>query len=221
MNFEFSVEVCIAMLKVLPVTFLMVGAAFIASMIIAVLICLVDYFSVPVLKDILNVYVSFFRATPLIPQLFLLYFGIPSFVPSLRGIPALTMATIGLSLNSAAYMRESLRGALLSVPIGQIEAGLAHGMKEMDCFRIIILPQALRVALPSIFNNLVDIVKGTSVAFTIGVIELTAVADMRASVTFNYFEAYIILMIMYWIIVSALERFSIILEKKQGKKYAR
>ena len=87
MNFEFSVEVCIAMLKVLPVTFLMVGAAFIASMIIAVLICLVDYFSVPVLKDILNVYVSFFRATPLIPQLFLLYFGIPSFVPSLKKGP--------------------------------------------------------------------------------------------------------------------------------------
>lgn len=201
-------------MKVVPLTLGMTIISFILALIIAVLIAVVDYYKIPVLNQILELYVSFFRGTPLIPQLFLLYFGIPTFIPALRNVPAIYICIVGLTLNAAAYMKEVVRGSILSVPKGQREAAYAHGMSSMQTMFKIILPQAAMVAIPSLFNNLVDILKGTSVAFTIGVMEMTAVANLRAAVTFNYFEAYIILMIVYWLIVFFMERAQKIIEKR-------
>ncbi len=140
---------------------------------------------------------------------------------ALRDVPAFTVCVAGLTLNSAAYMKEVVRGALLSVPEGQKEAALAHGMTPVQTMFRIVLPQAARVAVPSLFNNLVDIVKGTSMAFTIGVIEITATASLRASVTFNYFEAYMVLMLLYWIIILILERLEAAVEKRLAVGYNR
>lgn len=211
---EFNIEVFKAIMKVVPLTLGMTIISFILALIIAVLIAVVDYYKIPVLNQILELYVSFFRGTPLIPQLFLLYFGIPTFIPALRNVPAIYICIVGLTLNAAAYMKEVVRGSILSVPKGQREAAYAHGMSSMQTMFKIILPQAAMVAIPSLFNNLVDILKGTSVAFTIGVMEMTAVANLRAAVTFNYFEAYIILMIVYWLIVFFMERAQKIIEKR-------
>ena len=209
------VESCTkTVLKALPVTLELTVISFVLSLLLAVIIAIVDYFKIPILRQIFAVYVSFFRGTPLIPQLFLLYFGIPTFIKPLRSIPAITICVIGLTLNSAAYMKEVVRGSLLSVPDGQKEAALAHGMTSMQTMMRIVLPQAARVAVPSLFNNLVDIVKGTSMAFTIGVVEITAAANLRASVTFNYFEAYMILMMIYWVIILVLERIEAMIEQK-------
>lgn len=209
------------MLNALPVTLSLTVISFVLALALAVAIAVVDYFKIPVLCQICAVYVSFFRGTPLIPQLFLLYFGIPTFIPALRDVSAFTVCIVGLTLNSAAYMKEAVRGALLSVPEGQKEAALAHGMTSMKTMERIVLPQAARVAIPSLFNNLVDIVKGTSMAFTIGVVEITAAADLRASVTFNYFEAYMMLMLLYWVIILILERIETIVEKKLSMGYER
>lgn len=211
---EFNIEVFKAIMKVVPLTLGMTIISFILALIIAVLIAVVDYYKIPVLNQILEIYVSFFRGTPLIPQLFLLYFGIPTFIPALRNVPAVYICIVGLTLNAAAYMKEVVRGSILSVPKGQKEAAYAHGMSSMQTMFKIILPQAAMVAIPSLFNNLVDILKGTSVAFTIGVMEMTAVANLRAAVTFNYFEAYIILMLIYWLIVFFMERVQKIIEKR-------
>ena len=211
---EFNIEVFKAIMKVVPLTLGMTIISFILALIIAVLIAVVDYYKIPVLNQILEIYVSFFRGTPLIPQLFLLYFGIPTFIPALRNVPAVYICIVGLTLNAAAYMKEVVRGSILSVPKGQREAAYAHGMSSMQTMFKIILPQAAMVAIPSLFNNLVDILKGTSVAFTIGVMEMTAVANLRAAVTFNYFEAYTILMIVYWLIVFFMERVQKIIEKR-------
>lgn len=211
---EFNIEVFKAIMKVVPLTLGMTIISFILALIIAVLIAVVDYYKIPVLNQILEIYVSFFRGTPLIPQLFLLYFGIPTFIPALRNVPAVYICIVGLTLNAAAYMKEVVRGSILSVPKGQREAAYAHGMSSMQTMFKIILPQAAMVAIPSLFNNLVDILKGTSVAFTIGVMEMTAVANLRAAVTFNYFEAYIILMIVYWLIVFFMERVQKVIEKR-------
>ena len=211
---EFNIEVFKAIMKVVPLTLGMTIISFILALIIAVLIAVVDYYKIPVLNQILEIYVSFFRGTPLIPQLFLLYFGIPTFIPALRKVPAIYICIAGLTLNAAAYMKEVVRGSILSVPKGQREAAYAHGMSSMQTMFKIILPQAAMVAIPSLFNNLVDILKGTSVAFTIGVMEMTAVANLRAAVTFNYFEAYIILMIVYWLIVFFMERVQKVIEKR-------
>lgn len=221
MDLDFSIGVLGAMFRVLPVTLSLTALSFAASLVLAIVLAVIDYFKVPVLRQIGAVYVSFFRGTPLIPQLFLLYFGIPTFIRELRDVPAFTVCVIGLTLNSAAYMKEVVRGALLSVPEGQKEAAFAHGMTSMQTMFRIVLPQATRVAIPSLFNNLVDIVKGTSMAFTIGVIEITATANLRASVTFNYFEAYMILMLLYWVIILILERIEAIVEKRLAVGYER
>ncbi len=221
MSLEFSLNTLGAMVKVLPVTLSLTALSFAASLVLAIVIAVIDYFRVPVLRQVCGVYVSFFRGTPLIPQLFLLYFGIPTFVTALRDVPAFTVCVAGLTLNSAAYMKEVVRGALLSVPQGQKEAALAHGMTPVQTMFRIVLPQAARVAVPSLFNNLVDIVKGTSMAFTIGVIEITATASLRASVTFNYFEAYMVLMLLYWIIILILERLEAAVEKRLAVGYNR
>ena len=214
MNWIFVESCTKTVLKALPVTLELTVISFVLSLLLAVIIAIVDYFKIPVLRQIFAVYVSFFRGTPLIPQLFLLYFGIPTFIKPLRSIPAITICVIGLTLNSAAYMKEVVRGSLLSDPAGKKEAALAHGMTSMQTMTRIVLPQAARVAVPSLFNNLVDIVKGTSMAFTIGVVEITAAANLRASVTFNYFEAYMILMMIYWVIILVLERIEAIIEQK-------
>lgn len=221
MSLEFSLNTLGAMVKVLPVTLSLTALSFAASLVLAIVIAVIDYFRVPVLRQVCGVYVSFFRGTPLIPQLFLLYFGIPTFVTALRDVPAFTVCVAGLTLNAAAYMKEVVRGALLSVPQGQKEAALAHGMTPVQTMFRIVLPQAARVAVPSLFNNLVDIVKGTSMAFTIGVIEITATASLRASVTFNYFEAYMVLMLLYWIIILILERLEAAVEKRLAVGYNR
>ena len=205
----------------IPATLELTVISFILALTLAVAIAVVDYFKVPVLNKICAVYVSFFRGTPLIPQLFLLYFGIPSVVPSLRNITPFAVCIIGLTLNSAAYMKEVVRGALLSVPEGQKEAALAHGMTSRQAMFRIVLPQATRVAVPSLFNNLVDTVKGTSMAFTVGVIEMTAAAKLKAAVTYDYFTAYVVLMIMYWAIILVLERVESVVEKKLSVGYVR
>lgn len=221
MDLEFCLSAFRAMLRVLPVTLALSAWAFVFSLLIAIVVAFIDYYKIPVLRQIGAVYVSFFRGTPLIPQLFLLYFGIPSFVPALRTIPAFQICILGLTLNSAAYMKEAIRGALMSVSHGQQEAALAHGMTSGQCMMRIILPQATRVAIPSLFNNLVDIVKGSSMAFTIGVVEITATANLRAAVTFNYFEAYMVLMLIYWCIILVLERIEAIIEKRMAVGYTR
>ena len=221
MDWEFTVSALRTMLNALPTTLWLAAISFVLALILAIVIAMIDYFKIPVVRQIFAVYVSFFRGTPLIPQLFLLYFGIPTFVPELRDVSAFHVCIVGLTLNAAAYMKVVVRGALLSVPDGQKEAALAHGMTSMQAMVHIILPQATRVAVPSLFNNLVDIVKGTSMAFTIGVIEITAAANLRASVTFNYFEAYMILMLMYWVIILILERIEALIEKRFSAGFVR
>lgn len=216
MDWVFAESCTKAIMRALPITLELTAVSFVLSLLLAVFIAVIDYFKVPVLRQFFALYVSFFRGTPLLPQLFLLYFGIPTFIKPLRSIPAIVICTIGLTLNAAAYMKEVVRGALLSVPEGQREAALAHGMSETR----IVLPQAARVAIPSLFNNLVDIVKGSSMAFTIGVVEITAAANLRASVTFNYFEAYMILMLVYWLIILLLERLESAAEKDFDRIYS-
>lgn len=192
---------------------------FFAALILAVIIVIVDYFEIPVLKQIFSLYVSFFRGTPLVSQMFMLYFGLPIYIHSMRAWPANFTCLLAMTLNAGAYMRESLRGALLSVPKGQEEAALAHGMSKFNTFRKILLPQTMRIAIPTLLNTFIDIIKGSSIAFTIGVVEITAVANLRASHTLKYFECYLVLMLMYWIVVLILEKIFKRIEKKLSVAY--
>lgn len=148
-----------------------------------------------------NVYISFFRAIPMLVQLFLIYYGLPQVFPMFTKLDAVTAAIIGLGFKQAAFLAEIFRAAFASVDKGQLEACIAGGMSKFQAYRRIILPQAMRNALPGTGNTFITLTKETSLAFTLGVVEIFAEAKMQASNSFHYFEAYLAVALIYWVVI--------------------
>ena len=146
-------------------------------------------------------YISIFRGTPLIAQLFMIYYGLPQFGIELDPIPA---AMIGLSLNTAAYAAETLRAAIASIDKGQWEAAASIGMTRWQAMRRAILPQAARVALPPLSNSFISLVKDTSLAATIQVPELFRQAQLITSRTLEVFTMYLAASLIYWVMATVL-----------------
>ncbi len=158
---------------------------------------------VPVLSQLAHLYVYVIRGTPLLVQIFLIYFGLgqielirDSFAwPMLR--EEFWCAILALSLNSAAYTSEAIRGAIQSVEHGQVEAALAYGMSRRERFMQVILPQALRQFLPAYGNEVVIMVKASALASTITLMEVTGIARNLASKTYTPIETFIAAGLIY------------------------
>ena len=123
-------------------------------------------------------------------------------------------AIIALSINESAYIAEVFRGALASVNVGQIEAASAIGMTYFQTFRRIIFPEMLSVALPGLGNSFIGLIKGTSLAFVCAVVEMTAQGKIIGGRTYRYFEVYVSLAIIYWVITFVIEQGIRLIEKK-------
>lgn len=134
-------------------------------------------------------YIDGVRGTPLLVQLFLIYYGLPQFGILIPPFPA---ATIGLGLNYGAYLAEVFRGGLMSVDKGQWEAAFSLGMSSGTTLRTIILPQALRVAIPGVGNYAISMLKDTALAATVTVGELLRQAQLRIAENYHSFEIYLI-----------------------------
>lgn len=212
-------RVLLAMMNAFPETLNLSVLILVFSMAIAVVFALCEYFHVRGIQTLIKVYTSFFRGTPLVAQLFFFYFGLPAIIPQFTAVTGFTSAMITMSLNNSAYMKEAIRGALLSVEKGQIEAGLSVGYTNKQVVRYIILPQATRIAIPALANSFVDIIKGTSMAFTVGVIEITAAARMEAASSLHFFESYCALILFYWVVVLILETTLRVLEKRLNQRF--
>ena len=170
------------------------------TLVFALAITMVRYYRVRGWHRLVDAYVDLFRGTPLLVQLFFFYYGLPQIFPVFVNMSGYTAAVIGLTLNTASYMTEDMRGALESVPKGQIEAGLSVGMTQMQVLWHITLPQAARVALPVLGNEFVALVKNSSMAFTLGVREIMAEASLLGTSSSNYMEAYLDAFIIYFIL---------------------
>lgn len=153
------------------------------------------------LRGIARVYVSFIRGTPLLVQLFMIYYGLPQLGIQLDPIPS---ALIGFSLNMAAYLSEILRGAIGAIDRGQWEAAASIGMSGGQTLRRVILPQAARTALPPMGNSFISLVKDTSLAATIQVPELFRQAQLITARTFEIFTLYLAAALIYWVLASGL-----------------
>jgi cystine transport system permease protein len=164
-----------------------------------------------VLRGIGRTYVSFIRGTPLLVQLFVIYYGLAQFGIRLDPIPS---ALIGLSLNVAGYTGEILRAAIASIDKGQWEAARSLGLSWTQTMRMVIIPQAARVALPPLGNSFISLVKDTSLAATIQVPELFRQAQLITARTFQIFTMYFTAAVLYWIISTALSWLQERLEKK-------
>ena len=165
---------------------------------------------VPVLNQLAVVYGSFMRGTPVIVQLFIVYYGLPMLFKQFFNINLARMAKINFvivayGLNTSAVYSEIFRGALSGVPIGQLEAAFSVGLTRWQAFRRIIAPQAFLSALPGISSCVIGLIENTSLAFTIGVVDIMGKVKVIGSATEHYMEAYICAAI-YFIAMSLILR---------------
>lgn len=168
--------------------------SFAIGMLIAIAAALVQVTNVPVVKQIVQFYVWVFRGTPLPVQLFVIFFGLPSIGITLPAFPA---AVIAFSLNVGAYASETLRGAILAVPQGQFEAGYTVNMPYLTIMRRIVLPQAFRSAFPALFNTFIGLVKDTSLAANITVVEMFMSAQRIVAVYYEPLVLYVEVGLIY------------------------
>ncbi len=175
--------------------------AFLLSTVLAVFVAMIQYAEVPGLRQICRFYIWVIRGTPLLVQLMVAFYGLP-----LLGIHSnpLVMAIIVFSINEGAYSAETMRAAMEAVPAGQLEAGYCVGMNYMQIMWHIILPQAFRTAFPSLFNALISMVKDTSLASSITVVEMFTRTKQIAGQSYNYLPLYIEVALVYLLFCTVL-----------------
>ncbi|MFK8794172.1 amino acid ABC transporter permease [Planococcus plakortidis] len=171
--------------------------SFILGLVLAVITALARISTVRILQWIARVYVSIIRGTPLLVQLFILFYGLPTVGVTIDPFPA---AVIGFSLNVGAYASEVIRAAILSIPKGQWEAADTIGMSYSQTLRRVILPQASRVSVPPLSNTFISLVKDTSLAALILVTEMFRVAQQIAATNYEFLLLYGQAALIYWII---------------------
>ena len=209
------------LLGYVPLTLFMAVVAMAFALMLASAMAVERVFKVPFLDPLVRLFISFFRGTPLLVQLFLFYYGLPQFLSFLTNINGVTATIMGLTLHFSAYMAESIRGAILGVDRSQWETSEAVGMTQSQMMRKIILPQAARIAAPTLVNYFIDMIKSTSLAFTLGVTELMGATQKEAAGSFLYFEAFLVVAAIYWVLVEALSWVQRRLETHLGKAHAR
>ena len=185
--------------------------SFSLAMVIAVVTAMVQFANVKILKHLARFYIWVVRGTPLLVQLYVIFYGLPNLGILLPPFPS---AVLVFSVNEGAYCAETIRAALESVPKGQLEAGYCVGMSYMQVMGRIVLPQALRTAFPSLSNNLISMVKDTSLAANITVMEMFMVTQRIASRYYEHLALYIEVALVYLLFCTVLTKLQSIGEKK-------
>jgi cystine transport system permease protein len=161
-------------------------------------------------------YVSVFRGTPLLVQLFVIYYGLPSvgieFTPVTAGV-------LALSLNAGAYLSESLRGAIQAVSLGQWRASYSLGLSWWQALRHVVLPQALRIAVPAMSNTLISLIKDTSLVSVITMTELMLMTKELISITFRPLPLYLAAAAIYWLLSLFFERIQGFAERRLNRAH--
>lgn len=175
-----------------------------------------------VAKFFCTAYVEVFRATPMLVQVFIIYYGLGNvFKLPDSSLNRMFWGMVAVGLNSAAYMSEVIRSGIGAVPGGQMEAARCIGMSHWKAMRHVILPQAVRNILPAMCNEFVTIIKETSILGMVGIVELMFRAQSIAKQTYIFLEPYVIAAIMYFIIVFPLSKIIAAVERRMSKSVTR
>jgi cystine transport system permease protein len=191
--------------------------SFSLAMAIGILVAIVQFANIRVLKHLARFYIWVIRGTPLLIQLFVVFYGLPSVGVIIDPFPA---AVIVFSVNEGAYSAETIRGALEAVPKGQIEAGYCSGLNFIQIMWHIVLPQALRMAFPSLANALIAMVKSTSLAANITVMEMFMVTQQIVARTYEALALYLELAFIYLMFSTVLTRLQTFIEKRMNYRGA-
>ena len=220
MDFDFLGQTMLQLAGGVPLLLQLAFFSIAAGALFAVLLALMRLSGNPLLDWPARSYVFVFRGTPLLVQIFLIYYGLGQF-PEIRQSflwPFLRQpywcALLALTLNTAAYSSEIIRGGILSVPFGQIEAARACGMSRWLIFRRIIVPQGLRVALPAYGNEIILMTRSTALASVITLMEVTGIASKIISETFRAVEVFVCAGAIYLVLNFAISRAIALLERR-------
>ena len=188
--------------------------SFSIAMVIAVITAVIQIAKVPVLKSLARFYIWVVRGTPLLVQLYVVFYGLPNLGILIDPFPS---AIIVFAINEGAYCAETVRGSLESIPKEQMEAGRCLGLSFVKTMRYVIFPQALRSAFPSLSNSLISMVKDTSLAANITVMEMFMVTQRIASRYYEHLALYIEVALIYLLFCTILTKVQAVVEKKLSK----
>ncbi len=191
----------------IPLTFI----SFTLALIIALLTAIVQIANIKGLKQVARLYVWIIRGTPLLVQLFVIFYGLPNLHITMNAFPA---AILVFSLNTGAYASETIRAAIEAVPVGQSEAGECVGMNYVQIMTRIVLPQALKTAFPPLSNSLIGLLKDTSLATNITITEMFLVSQRIAARTYETFALYCEVAVVYLLFCTVLTKLQSLCEKK-------
>jgi cystine transport system permease protein len=192
--------------------------SFVLGLVVALVVALMRLSPVRAVSGAARTYISIIRGTPLLLQLFIIYYGLPAAGVRFDPFPA---AVLAFTLNVGGYAAEVIRSSILAVPKGQWEAASTVGMNYATTLQRVVLPQATRTAIPPLSNTLISLVKDTSLASTIQVTELLRVGQEAAAPTYQFFALYGVAAVYYWVICLALSFGQSRLEERQNRYVAR
>ena len=227
-NWSFFWEVMRESGKAVPLTLSIALWSFFFGLLIALVIAILRYKKIFILDKIASFYVSFIRGTPVILQLYLVYYIIPAIIDNfmirhnfafrMNQVDIKTLVILTLSINMSAYLAETLRGGLAALGKSEIEAALSVGMTGGQVMRRIIIPQVLVLSIPNFSSHLIGIIQATSLAFYVTLVEITGTARIMAMDNWNYYEAYAATGVIYWLLTIAVELVTFIVEKVAAKR---
>ncbi|MDR2106494.1 MAG: amino acid ABC transporter permease [Coriobacteriales bacterium] len=224
MGKEFALELipefALKLLSYLPTTLVILTVGISLGIVIGLLLAIPRIYRVPVLNVLAYLFISYCRGTPILVQLFIAYFGLPQLLLivglDLSRVEPIYFVTVAYGLSWGALMSENIRASIASVDQGQIDAAHALGMTSFDAFRRVIIPQALVVALPNFANLVFMALKGTSLAYAVGVHEILFRVNSLGSALNHFFEAYLAAAIIYYAIYLILAKLFAGAERQVG-----
>ena len=184
-----------------------------AGLLVGFVSCLMGISKNPVLRAVSKTYVWIIRGTPMIVQAFFVFYAIPQFFPGIVPSPYVS-GIVTLTLNAGAYLSEIIRGGIQAVPVGQTEAARSLGLSSFKTTIKVVLPQAFKIAIPSMVNQFIITVKDTSILSVISLNEIVNNAKKGIGMNYRFFETYIVVAIFYLVIISALMVLSNYIEKR-------
>ncbi|NIK79511.1 L-cystine transport system permease protein [Paenibacillus castaneae] len=220
-DISYVLEYLIKLLPTLRITLLIVVSSIVIGLGVGFIVALPQLYKIPILRRFSQIYLSFFRGTPILIQLFLFYYGLPEVLKlvhmDVSRVPALYFVILTYALHSGAYLAEMIRAAVGAVDRGQVEAAYAVGMTGFQAFTRIVLPQAIAISIPVFANLVIANLKDTSLAFSLGIMELTGKSQTLAVMSRHFVETYISLALIYFVISFGLEQLFHLLERRMQR----
>ncbi|MFF2481050.1 amino acid ABC transporter permease [Paenibacillus sp. NPDC058071] len=220
-NLKEIIDIALQILERLPITIWIMALSAAAGLLLGLLLAIVRIKKSPIPYALATLYISFMRCTPTIVQLFLIFYGLPQLLTlinlDVNDWSPFVFAVIALSMHSAAYFSEVIRSSYMAVGSGQMEAAYSVGMSYFQALRRVILPQAFGISLPVLSNNIISLLKETSLVFSIGITDMMGQVNIIVGNNYgtNVMTVYIVISILYWLLSILIGRGTAYLEKKQ------